>query len=91
MTAQQAIAAVNVTRVFDTTPEVLFDAFTDPGALSRWFGPPGSELLDTQADARVGGRYAFVLRNGDDVNTLHGEYVEVLNLEAGSAGKPDTG
>lgn len=77
MTAQQATAALTVTRVFDASPAVLFDAFTDPAVLSRWFGPAGTELLSADAEARVGGRYAFVLRNGDEVNTLHGEYVEV--------------
>jgi len=43
---------VTVSRVYDTTPDDLWDACTDPERISRWF-------LPISGDLRVGGRYAF--------------------------------
>jgi len=43
---------VTIARVFDTTPEDLWDACTDPERISRWF-------LPISGDLRLGGRYAF--------------------------------
>lgn len=77
MTGQTATAELNVSRVFEATQAELFEAFTNPDVLSRWFGPPGTELVSADADARVGGGYDFRLRSGGKVNSLHGEYVEV--------------
>lgn len=47
-TAHVAIA----TRVYDTTPEDLWNAFTDAERIPRWFLPISGEL-------RVGGKYQF--------------------------------
>ena len=43
---------VTIARVFDTSPEDLWDACTDPARISRWF-------LPVSGDLRLGGRYAF--------------------------------
>ena len=43
---------VTIARVFDTSPEDLWDACTDPERISRWF-------LPISGDLRLGGRYAF--------------------------------
>jgi uncharacterized protein YndB with AHSA1/START domain len=43
---------ISVTRVYDTSPEDLWDACTDPDRLRRWFLPVSGEL-------RPGGRYEF--------------------------------
>ena len=41
-----------VSRVYDTPPEDLWDACTDPGRLARWF-------LPISGDLRPGGRFEF--------------------------------
>jgi uncharacterized protein YndB with AHSA1/START domain len=43
---------LTVSRVYDTPPEDLWDACTDPERISRWFLPLSGEL-------RPGGRYEF--------------------------------
>ena len=44
-------------RVFATTPERLYQAFTDAEAKAKWFqGPEGWRLLERAMDVRVGGR-----------------------------------
>jgi uncharacterized protein YndB with AHSA1/START domain len=73
------VAALRLERTFAATPEEVFDAWTNPVVLERWWaaGPtwtsPGCEV-----DLRVGGRYT--LRMLDDDGELHvvaGEYREV--------------
>jgi uncharacterized protein YndB with AHSA1/START domain len=43
---------VTISRVYDTTPEDLWEACTTPERLSRWF-------LPVSGDLRAGGRFAF--------------------------------
>ena len=43
---------VTVSRVYDTPPEDLWDACTDPARIARWF-------LPISGDLRLGGRYAL--------------------------------
>ena len=58
--------ALEITRRYEAPPERVWQAWTEPRALSRWFGPgePGSV---TQADLEVrpGGRYTIAFRTPD--------------------------
>ncbi len=44
-----------LTRVFDAPRHLVFDAFTKPELLKRWFGPRGWSLALCEVDLRVGG------------------------------------
>jgi hypothetical protein len=52
-------------RVFDAPRRLVFDAFTKPELLKRWFGPHGWSLVVCEVDLRVGGTFRFVLRGPD--------------------------
>jgi uncharacterized protein YndB with AHSA1/START domain len=69
-------------RVFDAPRELVFDAWTKPEHLRRWFGREGDELIICEVDLRPGGRYRFVwrLREGGEMG-LGGEYREVVRPE----------
>jgi uncharacterized protein (TIGR03086 family) len=54
-----------LTRVFDAPRHLVFDAFTKPELLKRWFGPRGWSLAVCDVDLRVGGAWRFVLRGPD--------------------------
>src|SRR5207247_4922691 len=54
-----------LTRVFDAPRRLVFDAFTKPEILKRWFGPRGWSLVTCEVDLRVGGGFRFVLRGPD--------------------------
>jgi uncharacterized protein YndB with AHSA1/START domain len=54
-----------MTRVFDAPRRLVFDAFTKPELLKRWFGPRGWSLVVCEVDLRVGGGFRFVLRGPD--------------------------
>lgn len=54
-----------MTRVFDAPREMVFDAFSKPELLKRWFGPRGWSLVACEVDARMGGGFRFILRGPD--------------------------
>lgn len=73
---------VIMTRVFDAPRHMVFDAFTKPELLKRWFGPRGYSLVVCEVDLRVGGGFRFVLRGPDGKDMgMRGVYREVVRPE----------
>jgi uncharacterized protein YndB with AHSA1/START domain len=56
---------ITITRIFDAPPDVVFNAWTDPKQLAKWWGPKGFTNPICQADARVGGKWHIVMRAPD--------------------------
>lgn len=52
---------VTLIRSFQAPVTLVFDAFSRPELLRRWFGPRGWSLAECQVDLRVGGGFRFVL------------------------------
>jgi uncharacterized protein YndB with AHSA1/START domain len=72
-----------MTRVFDVSRPVLFEAITQPEFLKRWLlGPPGWSMIACENDLRVGGAFRYVWR-GPDGNemAMHGVYREIAPPE----------
>lgn len=46
-----------VRRMINASPERLFDAWTRPERLLRWWGPPNVVCTAAEVDLKVGGRY----------------------------------
>jgi uncharacterized protein YndB with AHSA1/START domain len=67
-----------LTRVFNAPRMLVFDAFTKPELLRRWFGPRGWSLVVCEVDFRVGGGFRFVLRSpeGNQMG-MRGTYCEI--------------
>src|SRR5215470_13681077 len=61
-----------LTRVFDAPRELVFDAFTKPELLKRWFGPRGWSLVVCEVDLRIGGGFRLGMR---------GVYKEIVRPE----------
>jgi uncharacterized protein YndB with AHSA1/START domain len=71
-----------LTRVFDAPRRLVFDAFTKPELLKRWFGPHGWSLVVCEVDLRVGGTFRFVLRGPDGREMgMRGVYREIVAPE----------
>jgi uncharacterized protein YndB with AHSA1/START domain len=71
-----------LTRVFDAPRQMVFDAFTKPELLKRWFGPRGWSLVVCETDFRVGGSWRFVLRGPDGTEMgMRGVYREIVPPE----------
>ena len=71
-----------MTRVFDAPRHLIWDAFTKPELLKRWFGPRGWSLVVCEVDLKVGGGFRFVLRGPDEVEMgMRGVYREIVPPE----------
>ena len=71
-----------MTRVFDAPRRLVFDAFTKPELLKRWFGPRGWSMVVCEIDLKVGGTFRFVLRGPDGTGMgMRGVYHEIAPPE----------
>jgi uncharacterized protein YndB with AHSA1/START domain len=71
-----------VTRTFNGPAHILFDAWTKPKLLKRWWVPKscGASFLSCEADVRTGGTYHFVFSHpsAEQPMSFFGRYVEVI-------------
>jgi uncharacterized protein YndB with AHSA1/START domain len=70
-----------VTRTFDAPARIVFEAWTKPELMKRWWVPKsmGMSLLSCEMDVRVGGKYRFVFSHEafPEPMAFFGTYVEV--------------
>src|SRR5215216_6137241 len=69
-----------VTRTFDAPARLVFEAWTKPELLKRWWAPKsiGTSLLCCEVDARVGGSYRLGFGQGaTETMAFFGKYLEV--------------
>src|SRR5580692_12250663 len=69
-----------VTRTFNGPARIVFEAWTKPELLKRWWAPKstGMSLLSCEADVRVGGTYRFVFgHDSSKPMEFFGRYIEV--------------
>lgn len=70
--------SLTLRRVFNARIEKVFSAWTDPAALSRWFGPGGFSVIRSTVDLTVGGQYEIVLLPPEGESITHsGTYVAI--------------
>ena len=69
-----------MSRTFNAPPRIVFDAWTRPEHVSRWWAPKalGVAMVSCQADVEVGGEYRYVLQppNGQ-IFGFSGTYTEI--------------
>jgi uncharacterized protein YndB with AHSA1/START domain len=90
------------TRTFNAPARMVFEAWTKPELIKRWWVPKsieGMSMLSCDVDARVGGKYRFVFRLGaSEPMAFYGRYLEVVpnarlvwtNEEGGDGGAVTT-
>jgi uncharacterized protein YndB with AHSA1/START domain len=68
-----------VTREFDAPRHLVYEAWTTPALVRRWWSAKRGEVTACEIDLRVGGtwRYAMVTDGGLEV-AFHGEYREIV-------------
>jgi uncharacterized protein YndB with AHSA1/START domain len=71
-----------LSRAFAAPRALVFDAFTRPDLLVRWYGARGWHLVGCDVDLRPGGGYRFVSRGPDAAEmTQRGVFREVTPPE----------
>jgi uncharacterized protein YndB with AHSA1/START domain len=70
-------------RTFDAPRERVWQAFTDPTLVPRWWGKHGSTTTVVEMDVRPGGKWRYVSSapDRDDV-VFYGEYLTVTPPES---------
>jgi uncharacterized protein YndB with AHSA1/START domain len=72
---------VVVTRTFDAPARIIFDAWTKPEIMMKWWTPAsfGITFISCEMDVRKGGTYHFVMGHPafDKPMAFHGKYLEV--------------
>lgn len=71
-----------LTRVFNAPRHLVFEAFTKPELLKRWFGPHGWSLTTCEVDFRIGGGFRFIMQGpkGEEMG-MRGTYREIVPPE----------
>lgn len=91
---------IRVSHRFEASPERVFEAWLDPAKIAVWLVAPAmavtgsrDEVLRVEVDARVGGRFSFLVRRqGQEIDHV-GEYLTLdrphrLDFTWGIAGYP---
>jgi uncharacterized protein YndB with AHSA1/START domain len=91
---------VVITRTFNAPARLVFEAWTRPELMRRWWVPKSSgiTLMSCEMDVRVGGTYRFVFAASPEPMAFFGRYREVVphsrlvwtNDESGDAGQIST-
>ncbi len=81
ITDRQSEREVVITRTFDGPARIVFQAWTTPELLMRWWAPDsfGITFLSCEADVRPGGTYKFVFGHPQSEQPMAfvGRYIDV--------------
>jgi len=79
MTKPDEKSELTLVRIFDAPPAIVFEAWTDPRYVSRWWGPKGFTAPHCRIDLRVGGSFLFCMRSPDGKDYWNtGVYHEIV-------------
>src|ERR1700720_2952117 len=71
-----------ITREFAAPRHLVYQAYTTPELIKRWWSGDRGEVTSAQVDLRVGGRWRYVMvANGGFEVAFHGEYREIVPNE----------
>jgi uncharacterized protein YndB with AHSA1/START domain len=71
-----------ITREFDAPRHLVYEAWTTPEHVKRWWGAKRGEVTIAEIDLRVGGRWRYVAVTDDGFEVaFHGEYREIVPNE----------
>jgi len=71
-----------ITREFDAPRHLVWEAFTTPELVKRWWNAKRGEMTVAEIDLQVGGKWRYVMVTPDGFEVgFHGEYREVVTGE----------
>ena len=71
-----------ITREFDAPKHLVYEAWTTPELVKRWWSGRRGEMTIAEIDLRVGGRWRYVMvADGGFEVAFHGEYREIVPNE----------
>ena len=71
-----------ITREFDAPKHLVYNAWTTPELVRRWWSGERGEMTIAEIDLRVGGTWRYVMVAGGDLEVgFHGEFREIVPNE----------
>ncbi len=71
-----------ITREFDAPKHMVYQAWTTPELIKRWWSGERGEVTSVEVDLRVGGRWRYVMMANEGFEVaFHGEYREIVPNE----------
>jgi uncharacterized protein YndB with AHSA1/START domain len=68
MPAEARSNEIRITRVYEAPAQAVWEAWTDPDQVARWWGPRGFTLTTHSKDLRVGGSWIYTMHGPDGVD-----------------------
>ncbi len=65
LTPEASDREIVLSRVFDAPRELVFQAFTDPRQVGKWWGPNGFTTTTHEMDVRPGGVWRYIMHGPD--------------------------
>ncbi len=65
MPAKNKSNELKITRLYDAPVEIVWDAWTDPQKVAKWWGPRGFTLTHHSKDLRAGGHWHYTMHGPD--------------------------
>jgi uncharacterized protein YndB with AHSA1/START domain len=78
MAAKSKSNEISITRIYDAPVQLVWDAWTDPKKVAKWWGPRGFTLTTHSKDLRVGGHWSYTMHGPDGMDYVNKtKYLEV--------------
>lgn len=75
---------IHITRIYDASVQAVWDAWTDPEQVGKWWGPRGFTLTHHSKELKVGGIWHYTMHGPDGTDypnkTLYHEVVPLKKL-----------
>ncbi len=73
---------VTIERIFDAPVKLVWEAWTNPDHITRWWSPKGIETKIIAHNFKVGGKWKYIMPmpNGKEF-TAEGTYIEIVPFE----------
>lgn len=68
MAAKNKPNEIYITRIYDASVKLVWDAWTDPKQVAKWWGPRGFTITTHSKDLKPGGHWAYTMHGPDGTN-----------------------
>jgi uncharacterized protein YndB with AHSA1/START domain len=82
MVARNKSNEIRIIRMYDAPVKAVWDAWTDPEQVAKWWGPRGFTLTTHSKDLRAGGHWKYTMHGPDGTDyPNYTPYFEVVPLK----------
>ncbi len=68
----EPIKEVTLEKIYDASPETVWQAWTNPEMLKQWWGPDNVTIPQCEVDLTVGGKFYIVMEAGEAMGPYKG-------------------